>query len=217
MIITAILTGDIVGSSKIEHRFRPKLNETLYKVVDDFKVLSSDVRIEMYRGDGFQVEVKNPEQAIKLAILLRAGLRAATPLSGSKQPWDARVSVGLGGVSYMTDSLITSDGEAFVNSGHGLDCIGKKKISIKTPWSEVDENISLLTEFVDDIISNWTIQQSIVIYKKILTNKSQREIAEERKQKPANISSILRKSKELLISKYINRYESLIKEKTLAI
>ncbi|MBR6104840.1 MAG: hypothetical protein IKP81_07265 [Paludibacteraceae bacterium] len=211
-MITAILTGDIEDSSNIDTRFRGKLSETLYSIIEDFKSVSPDVCIDIFRGDSFQIEVKEPERAVRLAILLRAGLRAATPILGTK-PWDARISIGLGSVSYRTDRLGTSDGEAFVNSGHGLDEIGKRKLTVRTPWADFDESVDLLTEFVDDIVSNWTIPQSAVVYQKLLTNKSQKEIADDKKQTKANISIILGKSKASLIRKYIKRCETLLKDK----
>lgn len=92
--------------------------------------------MEMYRGDSFQVVVDNPELALSVAIALRAKLKASTP--DKSEVWDARLSLGIGDVSFASGNILTSDGEAFRLSGRAFDNIGKKRLCISTPWAELD-------------------------------------------------------------------------------
>ena len=36
-------------------------------------------KVEFFRGDSFQMIIDAPENAMKIAVLLRAGLRSCTP------------------------------------------------------------------------------------------------------------------------------------------
>ena len=65
----------------------------------------------MYRGDSLQVVVDKPEYALAIAIALRAKLKAETP--DQQKLWDAKLAVGIGEISFESDNIVTSDGEAF--------------------------------------------------------------------------------------------------------
>lgn len=88
--------------------------------------------MELYRGDSFQLLVEDPALAIYIAILLRAGLIYNTP-DTSDGVWDARISVGIGSIDFISENIVTSDGEAFLLSSTQLDNIGKRRLAVKTP------------------------------------------------------------------------------------
>ena len=107
-MIKGVITGDLVNSTNIAAEWRQAVVGALYKCAADFSPLTP-INIEMYRGDSFQVVVGNPEYALTVAVAFRAKLRASTP--EKKEMWDARVSVGIGDVSFESDNIVTSDGE----------------------------------------------------------------------------------------------------------
>ena len=147
-MIKGVITGDLVNSTNIAAEWRQAVVGALYKCAADFSPLTP-INIEMYRGDSFQVVVGNPEYALTVAVAFRAKLRASTP--EKKEMWDARVSVGIGDVSFESDNIVTSDGEAFRLSGRTLDTMGKKRLTISTPWCDFNKSIELVTRFADEV------------------------------------------------------------------
>ena len=128
MDIKAVITGDIINSTRIRAERRTLLIDSILRVADELKILSP-LQIEMFRGDSFQVVVDEPEEALRIAILLRAGLKCSTPLECGSA-WDARIALGVGEISYGADKIVMSDGEAFHFSGRELDGIGKSRLAV---------------------------------------------------------------------------------------
>ena len=93
--------------------------------------------------------------------------------------WDARVSVGIGDVSFESDNIVTSDGEAFRLSGRTLDTMGKKRLTISTPWCDFNKSIELVTRFADEVVSSWTAKQANVVYHSLMSPKTQKDMAVE--------------------------------------
>lgn len=131
-MIKGIITGDLVNSTNIAAEHWQTVIDSLNAVVKDFSQNTS-MKFEMYRGNSFQVVVESAQLSIAIAIALRAKLKASTPdkLDG----WDARVSVGIGEMSYESDNIVTSVGEAFRLSGRAFDNLGKKRLAIVTSCS----------------------------------------------------------------------------------
>lgn len=44
-------------------------------------------KVEFFRGDSFQMVIDAPENAMKIAVLLRAGLRSCTPNTNTHRLW----------------------------------------------------------------------------------------------------------------------------------
>lgn len=206
--IKGVITGDIIDSSAIQLKYRDFLLESIRMIADELSVIEP-LRIELFRGDSFQMVIDTPENAMKIAILLRAGLRSHTPKE-CKKTWDARLSLGVGSISYYADNIILSDGEAFQYSGRELDKMGKQRLVVKTRWSDVNEELQVSTAFADEVISSWSVSQSQVVYQSLLYNTSQKEIAHKFQRSAQNISKLLSAAKVIPIRMYINRYYKLI-------
>lgn len=206
-MIKAVITGDLVNSTKIEAKWRQTVIDTLNSVVDTFSTFIS-IHLEMYRGDSFQIVTNDIEHALSVAIAVRAKLRSATP--DGEGIWDARVAIGVGDVAYESESILTSDGEAFRLSGHAFDGLGKRRLAIATRWADVDEGIALITKFADETINSWTVKQARVVYAELLTGKSQKNLAEHLGMSPQNMNYIWNLSKCSLILEYIEFYKQQI-------
>ena len=204
----AVITGDIINSSAIPIEQRPRLLRELDHIATDLKALSP-LEYEVFRGDSFQMVVGKAEAALQIAILIRAGLRKSTPRD-TDGTWDARVAIGVGGIEFASRHITASDGEAFQYSGRAFDELGKSCLAVRTRWKSVNEELKVSTLFADDIISNWTPTQSLVIYQSIAFQKTQKEIAELQQQSPQNISKISVLARERLIRSYLTRYHDLI-------
>lgn len=208
MLIKGVITGDVIGASKIKLENRIQLLDCFYAMKDELQSISP-FKMELFRGDSFQLLVEKPEMTIKLAILLRAGLIHHTS-STEEVIWDAKVSIGIGTVDFISNEIVTSDGEAFQYSGRQFDKMGRQRLVIKTPWPDVNEELAISTPFADDIITRWSIRQAGMIYMSLIRNHSQKELAQSIGTSAQNVSKILTSAKEGLIRNYIERSIKLI-------
>ncbi|GAA0893653.1 hypothetical protein GCM10009122_33320 [Fulvivirga kasyanovii] len=161
--MVAVITGDIISSKKIGERGH--LNEVLKASFDivDRKVLKATGSFEIYRGDSFQGVIEDPAKALLAAILIRARLRAwdYTDTNDTKplqELPDARLSIGIGTISYKADKIVESDGEAFQYSGQLLDSMKQAgmELAIRTPWDEVNDELGVVCKLLDAIINRWS-------------------------------------------------------------
>lgn len=207
----AIITGDIIDSTMIPITQRPALLDTIKKAAHYVQKLSP-LKYEIFRGDSFQFVIDKPEQALTIAILLRAALRKSTPEKNCNI-WDARISIGIGDITYVSTNITTSDGEAFLLSGRGLDTLGKRALGIFTRWEDINEELQVSTAFADEIISNWSRYQAETIIASIGDNLKQKEIAIRFQKTPQAINKTLSLAKDNLIKLYIKRFETIILNK----
>lgn len=211
MKIGAIITGDIVDSTKMAAEER---NSMLLMLQSLPELLSTFTKIdlEIFRGDSFQIRVWDPVDSLKVALAIRAHIRSFKFAEYNRQ-WDARMAIGVGTVEYENGTLATSDGEAYRSSGRGLDSIGKYRLTIKTPWKEVNKELRVSTAFADDIVSGWTQSQSRVMFQSLTTSLTHAEIGSILGITRQMVDKALRAGKEDLMNLYINRFEELIKKR----
>ncbi|MCQ2167581.1 MAG: hypothetical protein MJY69_02785 [Bacteroidales bacterium] len=203
-----VITADIINSTKIGAESRDELVKILQRIEVSLQKISQ-VRIEMYRGDSFQVLIPDAGKGMVCALLIRAGLMAFAP---EGEMWDARLSLGIGSVSYENDRITMSDGEAYRLSGRSFDGIGKKRLSVATPSEMINQELALSCAFADDIICGWSKKQADLIFKVLLDNLSRKEIATMNGTSVQNIGKTLRKAKEYLVIMFLDRYETLINQ-----
>ena len=184
-MVQAILTGDVIHSTRmsIEHR-----NWLINQIADALKQWNKDfgMRSETFRGDSFQSMVKNPADALKMALIQKTFIRSLNPsdvyeVHKKDNPsikrniiypfgiFDARIAIGIGDVDKSTSRLTSSSGKAFQLSGQLLDKMKSKKqaLAIATDDKFNDE---LETEIIllDALISKTTALQCEVINQKLL-------------------------------------------------
>jgi len=213
--IYAVLTGDIIGSSKWNNDQRKQyldvLNTTLKEI--DRSTDSSFPHL-VYRGDSFQGLLRRPEQSLKEAILIRAELLSRSDTK--KAGLDARIAIGIGTVDYLPEdkNIGEGDGEAFRNSGFELDNLKKEKMNliVKTPWPEINEEIKIECGLLDAVIKRWTKEQAEAIgyYLKGL---NQEQIADRLDLAQSSINQRLQTGGYLAIQSFIDRYEKIILKK----
>ncbi len=205
-----VITGDIIDSTKIlEEGYRDKLLSTMHLAIqemNDYK-LWGRVKIEIFRGDSFQITVDEPTYITDIAIAFRSKLIAN---SGSDTRWDARLGLGIGEQEYLSEKISESDGQAFHLSGQAFDSLQKNdRLAILTPQTNINEELWVSTSFVDEIISNWTLLQASTFYTYITENLSQKEIATKEKKSPQAISKIFIAGKFNLIDNYLTRFHQI--------
>lgn len=152
-IITSIITGDIINSRKNNTKlWLPVLKKTLARTGQ------SPQNWEIFRGDSFQVEVKNPADALLTAILIKAHIKAIKNL-------DVRMAIGIGEKDFTANNITESNGEAFIHSGERLESLKQEKqnLAIKSRWSEFDRDINLYLRLALITMDNWSTSAADLI------------------------------------------------------
>lgn len=210
MKIGAIITGDIVDSTKMVAEER----NSMLRMLQSLPVLLLPLAkfdLEIFRGDSFQIRVGRSVDSLKVALAIRSHIRSFKFAEHNRQ-WDARLAIGIGTLEYENGSLATSDGEAYRASGRGLDSIGKNRLTIETPWEEVNKELRVSTAFADDIITGWTQSQSRVMFQSLTTGLSHAEIGDILGISRQMVDKALRAGKEDLMNLYLDRFAELIKK-----
>lgn len=179
----AVLTGDVVGSSRFSGDDRKKLLKAIKQAFTRIEdILGREVigfPFEIYRGDSFQGVLKIPHQALKSALIIRAGIRGSFKTT-LKDAVDARIAIGIGTISLMPNkSAGEGDGEAYRNSGPYLDTLEKARrmMIIKTPWIEINKELNVECALLDTVVSRWSTEQSDTFFEYLKGN-TQAEMAE---------------------------------------
>lgn len=145
--MTTVITGDIIGSRQQSSKHWV---EDLKKILFPFG--ETPGQWEVYRGDEFQIEIKNPEEALLSAILIKAHLRALK--------LDARMSIGFGDKTHNAEKISESNGSAFINSGELFETLKKQKVTLalRTGNSSIDEKMNLMLQLALTFMDNWLAQ-----------------------------------------------------------
>lgn len=212
MKIGAIITGDIVDSTNMVGEERNSMLRMLQSLPDLLSPFTK-IDLEIFRGDSFQIRVWESVDSLKVALAIRSHIRSFK-FTGLNRQWDARLAIGIGTVEYENGSLATSDGEAYRASGRGLDSIGKNRLTIETPWEEVNKELRVSTAFADDIITGWTQSQSRIMFQSLTTDLSHTEIGDILRISRQMVDKALKAGKKELMNLYINRFKELLKERT---
>jgi hypothetical protein len=159
----AVLTGDIVNSSNLEPMRRKELEQLIWKVLEKLK--TNNDKYDVLRGDSVQFLTEDVQQAFRKAIQMRCLIKYG--MSGNVKPKiDARISIGIGDITFAGKTLGSSDGTAFRYSGQGLDQLKqlKKRIMIVTGNDKLDDIFNIIAVLTDVIVTGWTAAQAEAVY-----------------------------------------------------
>jgi hypothetical protein len=150
--MNAVITGDVIKSTKVS---AASWLETLKDELTELGTNPKDW--EIYRGDSFQLFVKDAAQALIWAIKLKAAIKS--------QGMDIRIAIGLGEKSYDADRITESNGSAFVNSGEKFESLKKEKqnIAIKSDFAQFDDEINTYLKLGLIVMDNWTANSAEIV------------------------------------------------------
>jgi hypothetical protein len=204
MSIKAILTCDIVNSTKLTSAKEKKLIATINEIFILHK-------IEFFRGDSFQVFIKEPESALALSLLCRM---AAMKLYKEQklQVADIRISIGIGEVKQPVRALTTAKGEAFLLSGRRFDEIAKTNqrlaITINNPLA--NQGLEVITDSINHIFEKISGKQAEVIFE-LLKGATQQAVAKKIKKTKSTIHQLTTAGQWPQIEKLLLQYLNIIK------
>lgn len=205
MAIKAVLTGDIVNSTKLKKAVEKKLILLLHATLSDYK-------FEFYRGDSFQVYVTNPSEALKTALLCRTAAISISKIEEINLS-DVRVSIGIGTAKTPVKTLGVAKDEAFVLSGRAFDELEKSetRLSISTGNNLANAGLAVISDYVNAILKTMTGKQAEVIFE-LLKGQTQQEVAKLLKRSKSTIHQHVISGRWNEVEKLLYQYENIINQ-----
>lgn len=203
MNFAAVVTADIVNSSRLSKAESKKLSKNLALILQGHQH-------EFFRGDSFQVFVKNPAEALRILLQART---AAVKFSSEAAIIDVRGSIGIGNAKLPVRSLSTASGEAFTLSGRAFDKMGRdQRLVIACDEKNVTVNLGLqvIANFIDYIFQRLTVKQAAVVVE-LLMNRTQMETARKLKKSQPTVNKHAQSAGWPQIEKLLDQYKDLIK------
>ncbi|HEV8084618.1 MAG TPA: hypothetical protein VGP55_15535 [Chitinophagaceae bacterium] len=197
----AVLTGDIVNSTKLSLVKEKALMKLLQQVLKPYKY-------EFYRGDSFQVLIKEAGNSLRIALLCRA---AAIGITENNKA-DVKVSIGLGEVEDRIKTLGSAKGEAFIISGRAFDELEKmnSRLMISTANTMTNLSFQIIADYINSIYSKMTSKQAKVIFE-LLKGGLQQDVVKRLKKSKSTISQHASSGRWPELEKILNQYELLVK------
>lgn len=156
MTTHAVLTGDLVGSSRLSPASLQGARQTFEAASAEIarwspKLVASTP--DFFRGDSWQLLLTRPGFSLRAAFYIRARLKAGDP------DWDTRIAIGLGAVAKIDKSRTSlSSGEAFLLSGHALDAMGAATNIIVSGQSSAA--LDVLARICSSMADDWSQKQA---------------------------------------------------------
>ena len=202
--MNAVITGDIVNSSKVSPDiWLPQLKD----VLNLFGRTPNEW--EIYRGDSFQLMIKDPLFALKASIQIKAALKSIKYL-------DIRMAIGIGDISHSSKKITESNGPAFIYSGEKFETLKQDKLNlaIKTEWEDFDRDINVFLKLALLTMDHWTINEAEMMKLTLANpNKPQSELGGLIGLKQNAVSNRLKRAAFDEISEMIQVYKLKLKEK----
>lgn len=201
MAIRAVITADIVNSTRIRKPLEKKISDKL-------NLLLTSYVYEFYRGDSFQVFLQDPGEALRITLLCRT---ATIGLAEEKMPTpDIRASIGIGEAASVVKKLNTAKGEAFLLSGRNFDAMKpESRLQIHTSNLLANEGLYIVSMYIDAIFKNLTDKQAQVIFE-LLQGKTQQAVAKKFKRTKSTINQHVAAGRWNEIEKLLIQYERII-------
>lgn len=157
--IFAVLTGDVVGSTKLSSDQMVSVRDMLSRCFSVFSLVRGNA-VEFYRGDSWQVLSREPKWALRLAILAQARLTA-------KLGVHTRVSIGIGSIADSNERKISlRTGEAFTLSGGALDNIPSHFLltgALPERFGPLAMWFPAILHMCNGLMSSWTCRQAELV------------------------------------------------------
>jgi hypothetical protein len=210
--VGAVLTGDIVNSTKLFPKQEAELTEKLGKLLALF--MGGHLH-EFFRGDSFQVYMEEPREALRMVLACRAV--AISIAEGSQEEIavasDIRISIGVGEVSLPIRSLGMAKGQAFLLSGRRFDQLqqSEQRLAISCGEPIADIGFQIMADYLDSIYSGMTAKQANVIIN-LLQGITQHQLAITLNKSKSTISQLANAGRWSEIERLLKQYEMLINQ-----
>jgi hypothetical protein len=214
--MSAVITADIINYSKLSPDEQDKLIGVIHKTFgnnSDIRTNVGDSSFAITRGDNIQIELKNADQALRAALLLKSAIKKIVPGTGNKTPADVRIAIGIGDISARRKNVGESTGNAYTFSGRTLDSMKKQKrtLAVKTNNTRLDAELDTELRLLEVILSGWTVNSAEVIFLTI-PGLTEQEISNNLKISQSAVNQRKKSAGWAGIEPLLKRYEELIKQ-----
>lgn len=151
--MVCVITGDVINSKKNAPQvWLAPLKKELNRIGKTPKSW------QIYRGDSFQTVINKPEDALLIAMKLKASLKSVKGIN-------VRMSIGIGSRTYNAAKVTESNGSAFVHSGEKFEMLNQEKqnLGIKSDWPQFDNEMNLYLKLALIAMNNWTINAAEIV------------------------------------------------------
>ncbi len=173
----SIITGDIINS-------RLLTNQDIW--IKPLKIYLEAIgktpkNWELFRGDYFQLEVLEPTESLKVALIIKSiikGIDTSNNINRNNK-LDVRMAIGIGSKSFNAKRISESNGDAYVFSGEKFEMLKKEKrtLAIKTQFDDLNNEMNIIFKLLSIQMDKWTISSSRLIETILkFPNKTQAEI-----------------------------------------
>ena len=165
--VYAVITGDIVGSSKLSEEARQRLHRVMKSGGDALRLTFSNAIImdlDIFRGDGWQLVIAKPSLSLRIALFYRAFLRAHMV----NDKTDTRMGIGMGEIDFIPEQRVSNgDGPAFRLSGRMVDSLPRQiKLScgfIGCQPQAMHAAIQSIIQLIDVLAVQWSCKQALAV------------------------------------------------------
>ncbi len=166
--IYAVLTGDLIKSSKLTSELSAMAMQWLRDAADKFKALHPESilgELDTFRHDSWQMLMAHSALSLRAAVYLRASLKLH---SGGGAKFDSRISIGIGEVEKIAESRISdSRGPAFTISGKNLDMMDRVRMMYAMQSGDQFAFTMLglvAVPLLDCVVTDWTPKEARAVY-----------------------------------------------------
>jgi hypothetical protein len=164
--IFAVITGDIVDSSRVSGSAKAKLAGALEDISKELDSVGCGVAsLDIFRGDSFQIILEEAGQIIDAALFIRVWFHRVS-ISGT-DVLDARLGLGLGPVEYHSKNESLSDGTAFRLAAQSLEMAYQDKlgnIRFASEFKEPDPEVNAILIAMEPYLSTLTRPQAEALW-----------------------------------------------------
>ena len=160
----AVLTGDVVGSSKLDEAARRELPVALKNASQAARALfgkAVPLEADVFRGDSWQLVVTDAKLGLRAAVFFRAHLHGHSPKVGL----DTRIAIGIGTIQFVPHGQVSQgDGPAFRESGQVLESMPKiRRLALSVTESKTPAGIAPVIGLMDTVMERWTEKQALAV------------------------------------------------------
>jgi hypothetical protein len=197
-----VITGDIIGSTRLNTIKRKKLQNRLSSLLKKTSVQYTDVKAEQFRGDSLQfVFTKSKTAALRTALSIYCFLAI--------NHFKIRQSIGVGEISFSSKNVVTSDGSAFRISGENIDVLKKRNelINVAFAHEPFNEEWRAHCASLNFLLQRLSIAQAEALYLQ-LQNTKQEEIAKKLRISQPSVHQRLQAAGWSVINPILQRFET---------
>ncbi len=217
----AVLTADLTDSSLYAEAF---LNEVINTLNREFAKLTREygkekVKFTIYRGDSFQGVIKEPHEALEIALQLKTAinqlhLKKKKKKTASPKMADFKMAIGIGEQELERESIAESNGQAFQFSGRTLDEMKKenRKTRLMTAFPEINDEFDASFLLMDTVTERWSTASAEVVYF-LLQQLKEREVAKELGISQSAVNQRKKAAGWEAVSVLLERYRQVIQNK----